>query len=64
MAEVSGRTSRVDAEQLDGTAHDDAWAQITAQALSFLEYAGKTDRHIPVLRLTPIPPARAHGRRG
>jgi deazaflavin-dependent oxidoreductase (nitroreductase family) len=63
-AEVSGTTYRVDTEQLDGTAHDDAWAQITAQSPSFLEYADKTDRHIPVLRLTPSRPTRPHKQRG
>lgn len=52
-AEVRGTTHRVEAEQLDGTAHDDAWAQITARSPSFIEYLDKTDRHIPVLRLTP-----------
>jgi deazaflavin-dependent oxidoreductase (nitroreductase family) len=54
-AEVSGTTHRVDAEQLDSTARDDAWARITARSPSFLEYADKTDRHLPVLRLTPRP---------
>jgi deazaflavin-dependent oxidoreductase (nitroreductase family) len=62
--EASGTTHRVDAEQLDGTAHDDAWAEITSQAPSFLEYADKTDRHIPVLRLTPSRPTRPHKQRG
>ena len=52
-AEVRGTTHRVDAEQLAGPAHDAAWAHITAQAPSFAGYLDKTDRRIPVLRLTP-----------
>ena len=58
--EVSGITYRIDAEQLDGTAHDDTWAQITARSPSFLDYADKTDRRIPVLRLTPRATTRVH----
>lgn len=53
FAEVRGVTRRVEAEQLAGAAHDAAWARITARAPSFLGYLEKTDRHIPVLRLTP-----------
>ncbi len=52
-AEVGGVTHRVDTEQLAGPAYDTAWAQITARAPGFLGYRDKTDRHIPVLRLTP-----------
>lgn len=53
-AEVGGVTRRVEAEQLDGPAYDAAWAFITARASSFLDYVAKTDRRIPVLRLTPV----------
>lgn len=53
-AEVGGRTHRVRAEQLDGSAYEQAWAQITDRSPSFLGYQDKTDRHIPVLRLTPL----------
>lgn len=56
-AEVRGRTHRVAAEQLDGAAHQDAWARITARTASFEGYRDKTDRQIPVLRLTPLPEA-------
>lgn len=56
-AEVSGTTHHVDAERLDGEEHDRAWAQITARSPDFGGYAEKTDRRIPVLRLTPRPPA-------
>jgi len=56
-AEVGGVTHRVDVEQLDGAAYDGAWAQITARSASFLSYLDKTDRRLPVLRLTPAPGA-------
>jgi deazaflavin-dependent oxidoreductase (nitroreductase family) len=56
-AEVSGTTHHVHAEQLDDAAHGAAWARITARAPGFLAYADKTDRRIPVLRLTPRPAA-------
>jgi deazaflavin-dependent oxidoreductase (nitroreductase family) len=52
-AEVAGITYRVDAEQLDGVARDDAWARITDRSPGFLDYADKTDRRLPVLRLIP-----------
>jgi deazaflavin-dependent oxidoreductase (nitroreductase family) len=55
-AEVAGTTHRVRAEQLAGPAHEQAWAQITARSPGFLGYESKTDRHIPVLRLTPVSP--------
>ena len=53
-AEVGGVTRRVEAEQLAGPVHDAAWTEITARASSFVGYREKTDRHIPVLRLTPV----------
>jgi deazaflavin-dependent oxidoreductase (nitroreductase family) len=56
-AEVSGTTHHVDVVQLDGAAYDVAWGQITSRSPGFLDYAGKTDRRIPVLRLVPRPPA-------
>ena len=52
-AEVAGVTHHVEAEQLAGEAHDVAWAAITAEQPGFDGYRAKTDRHIPVLRLTP-----------
>jgi deazaflavin-dependent oxidoreductase (nitroreductase family) len=54
-AEVRGVVHRVEAEQLAGPAHDDAWAHVTARSPSFIGYLDKTDRHIPVLRLAPVP---------
>ena len=52
-------THRVAAEQLDGAAYDAAWAHITARSPSFLDYVEKTDRRLPVLRLTPVAATRS-----
>ena len=51
--EVGGRRHRVRAEQLDGPRRADAWARITASRPSMAGYQEKTDRILPVLRLTP-----------
>jgi hypothetical protein len=52
-AEVAGVTHHVEAEQLAGAEHDAAWKAITEEQPSFAGYRDRTDRHIPVLRLTP-----------
>jgi deazaflavin-dependent oxidoreductase (nitroreductase family) len=54
-AEVSGTSHRVEVEQLGGEARENAWARVTAESPSFLEYVKHTDRELPVLRLTPVP---------
>jgi len=54
-AQVAGTTVRVDVEQLEGAARDQAWAAIVARAPRYGSYLDKTDRHIPILRLTPVP---------
>jgi deazaflavin-dependent oxidoreductase (nitroreductase family) len=51
--EVGGRTVEVTAEQLHGAEREAAWKRITSEAPNFAAYEGKTDREIPVLRLTP-----------
>jgi deazaflavin-dependent oxidoreductase (nitroreductase family) len=53
--ELGGRTIPVTAEQLLGTERDEAWRQITAAAPRFAGYQQKTDRVIPVIRLTQRP---------
>jgi deazaflavin-dependent oxidoreductase (nitroreductase family) len=53
-AEVGGSKRRVRVEQLDGEARERAWRQIVAQAPGFQGYLEKTDRVLPVLRLTPV----------
>ena len=53
-AEVAGRRHRVAVEQLEGDARERAWAQIVHRAKGFEAYTRKTDRQLPVLRLTPV----------
>jgi deazaflavin-dependent oxidoreductase (nitroreductase family) len=52
-AEVTGTRHQVRVEQLESDTRDQAWASITAQAPRFSTYLDKTDRQLPVLRLTP-----------
>jgi deazaflavin-dependent oxidoreductase (nitroreductase family) len=51
--ELNGRTIAVTAGQLHGPERDEAWRQITAAAPRFGDYQRKTDRELPVIRLTP-----------
>jgi deazaflavin-dependent oxidoreductase (nitroreductase family) len=50
--EVGNRKLRVRPETLTGEARAQAWQRITAQAPDFAGYETKTDREIPVVRLT------------
>jgi deazaflavin-dependent oxidoreductase (nitroreductase family) len=54
QAEVAGTTHRVSVEQLDGEARERAWAAVIAASPRFEGYTEKTDRVLPVLRLTAI----------
>ena len=51
--EVGGATISVRAEQLHGTERGAAWQTLTASIPRFARYPHKTDREIPVIRLTP-----------
>jgi deazaflavin-dependent oxidoreductase (nitroreductase family) len=51
--DVDGKTVDVRAEQLHGPERAQAWEQITTAAPRFAEYQVKTDRELPVIRLTP-----------
>jgi deazaflavin-dependent oxidoreductase (nitroreductase family) len=51
--EINGATIAVSAEQLHGTEREAAWQALTAAIPRFGKYAEKTDREIPVIRLTP-----------
>jgi len=51
--DVQGRRIAVTASQLAGTEREAAWKQITAAADRFAGYQQKTDRELPVLRLSP-----------
>lgn len=53
--EAEGTTSRVEPVQLEGADREDAWRRIVARHPRFADYGSKTDRHLPVLRLTPVP---------
>jgi deazaflavin-dependent oxidoreductase (nitroreductase family) len=54
QAEVAGKTHHVTVDQLDGEARERAWAVVVAAQPRFGGYTEKTDRVLPVLRLTPI----------
>jgi deazaflavin-dependent oxidoreductase (nitroreductase family) len=54
QAEVSGTRHRVSVDQLEGEARDRAWATVVATSPRFQGYTEKTDRVLPVLRLTPV----------
>lgn len=51
--EIGGTRTAVTAEQLHGEEYDAAWRRITTEAPQFAGYETKTDRGIPVIRLTP-----------
>lgn len=51
--EVGGATIPVHAEQLHGAEREAAWKMLTSRIPRFARYAEKTDREIPVIRLTP-----------
>jgi deazaflavin-dependent oxidoreductase (nitroreductase family) len=53
--ETPGRRVAVIAEQLHGTERDEAWRQITAASPRFAKYQQKTDRELPIIRVTPRP---------
>ena len=50
--EVGGKTVKVAATQLNGPERDAAWQRITAAQPRYAGYEKKTDRLIPVIRLT------------
>jgi deazaflavin-dependent oxidoreductase (nitroreductase family) len=53
-AEVSGTSRRVEVEQVEGEARDRAWATVTESVPNSKAYETKTDRELPILRLTPV----------
>ncbi len=50
--EIDGRRTAVTPETLSGQERARVWARITAEQPRFLGYEQKTDRQIPVVRLT------------
>lgn len=49
---MDGRKQRVDAETLSGAQRQAAWDRIVAEAPLYAGYEQKTDREIPVVRIT------------
>lgn len=50
--EVAGRTVKVTPEELHGSERAEAWQQVITAAPRFAAYEKKTDRQLPVIRLT------------
>jgi deazaflavin-dependent oxidoreductase (nitroreductase family) len=50
---LDGRKTRVTAESLSGPERDAAWARVVAEQSLYAGYEQKTDREIPVVRITP-----------
>lgn len=59
--EVGHRKVKVDAESLTGARRADAWRRIVSQSPGYQAYQDKTDRQIPVIRLTPATGVRVEG---
>ena len=55
--EVGGKTVKVTATQLNGPERAAAWQRITAAKPRYAGYEKKTDRLIPIIRLTASEPA-------
>jgi deazaflavin-dependent oxidoreductase (nitroreductase family) len=53
--QVGPEKKAVTAEQLHGADYEAAWQQITVEVPQFAAYRTKTDREIPVIRLTDRP---------
>lgn len=53
-AEVGSQRLKVRPETLAGPEREQAWQKIIAQAPSFADYTTKTDRELPIVRLTPV----------
>ena len=51
--EIDGRKVPVTAEQLHGAEREQAWQQIVTAVPRFAQYQVKTDRELPIIRLTP-----------
>jgi deazaflavin-dependent oxidoreductase (nitroreductase family) len=53
--ELADRKIAVTAEQLTGTAREQAWERIVAAQPRYAKYQRKTDRELPVIHLVPKP---------
>lgn len=52
--QIGDRQYRVTPETLSGAERAAAWKRITTQSPVFAGYETKTDRELPVIRLTPV----------
>jgi deazaflavin-dependent oxidoreductase (nitroreductase family) len=52
--QVGNRRTRVKAETLNGDERAKAWRRIVSEFSNYGDYEKKTDREIPVVRLTPV----------
>jgi deazaflavin-dependent oxidoreductase (nitroreductase family) len=53
--EVAGQQLRVTPQQLEGDRREQAWRRVVASQARYAGYQRKTDRVLPVLRLSPAP---------
>ena len=53
--EVAGQQVRVTAEQLEGQRREEAWQRIVSSQPRYAGYQRKTDRVLPIIRLSPAP---------
>jgi len=53
--EVAGTRHHVTVEQLADEQREQAWERVVTRAPNFKAYLNKTDRELPILRLTPTP---------
>jgi deazaflavin-dependent oxidoreductase (nitroreductase family) len=51
--ELPGRRLAVTAEELHGAEREEAWRQISTASPQFAKYQQKTDRELPIIRLSP-----------
>jgi deazaflavin-dependent oxidoreductase (nitroreductase family) len=52
--EVGGRRRQVRAGQLEGAEREEAWQRVVSTAPGYGRYQEKTDREIPILRLSAV----------
>ena len=52
-AQVGNRRFRVKVDSLQGAEREAAFARVAAEAKNYADYPVKTDREIPVIRITP-----------
>jgi deazaflavin-dependent oxidoreductase (nitroreductase family) len=53
-ATIDKHKTRVRADSLDGREYQEAWDRIVSLAPGYGSYVEKTDRPIPIIRLTPV----------